>query len=622
MARILKRRTWITVAAAFILVMTTLVATTFRGGAANAASGSDVVEYVQTTGNSGTYIQYVPGNGSAPTNESITGGGGCATPTPSGVPLLQLSASYYASGYSGPSTPAVVGAYKSRTGVCQISPAWGIEQDEALMFSVGTNALVDGRLFTAATIDLQGNDKSGVATQGELIETLAGKVVGHQNFASTLPQGTEFPATTGTVATGFDQIEIETLSPSTGSLSVVGPTSTFTLGGAHVTLTKTHVIKNANGSIPASPNYTAVGQTVTYTVTATNDGYEALSNFTVADVPTPDGGFSCSPTGSVLAIGASVVCTGTHTITQPDLDGGSLSDTATANGTSAAGQLVTASASDSVTAAQNPQLTLTKTDNLHTYNAPGQVVTYTITATNTGNVTLSNVQVSDTPSLDGFTCPTPVATLSPGGVITCTGTHTVTLDDFYGAGTFADTATVNGTGPQGQQVSNSAGDTVSAEVYQLCPGHTITSTATGTSTSGDVTASITLVSGMCKNYTYFKASTDDFATSHDDGKSIIFDSQHVDGNELTASFDWGLVPECRPDSGGTGSTLPVCPPTMVSFDNGVTYQVQTYCDPTDPPATPAWCTTGKDFTDVVVDGTTYTHITETWIGTGDPRISK
>lgn len=621
MARTKKRRTWTSVGAALLLMTSTLVAASFRGSSANAASGADVVEYVQTTGKNGTYIEYVPGDGSTPTSEAVTSGGGCATPTPSGLPLIQLSASYYASGYAGPSTPAIVGAYKARTGVCQITPAWGIEQNEALQFSLGTNPLVAGRLYTSATIDLVGNDKSGVATQGRLVETLAGKVVGQQNFSSTLPQGTAFTVSTGPITSGFDQLEIQTLSPSTGSLSVVGPTSTFTLGDAHVTVAKTDVIKNADGSTSPSSTYSAVGQIVTYTVTATNDGYEPLSNFTVGDAPTPDR-FSCSPQVADLAVGASVVCTGTHTITQSDLDGGSLSDTASASGTGTAGQIITASASDEVMAAQNLQLTLTKTDNLHTYNSPGQVVTFTITATNSGNTTLSNVQVADSPALDGFTCAAPVATLAPGGVVTCTGTHTVTLNDFYGTGKFSDTATATATGPEGQPVSTSAGDTVSAEQHTLCPGDTITSSAPGTATSGSVTASLTLVSGACKTYTYFQASTNDFATSPDDGKSIIFYSGSAASDKISASFDWGLVPACRPDYGGTGSALPTCPPTKVSFDGGATYQVQTYCDPTAPPASPSWCTTSKNFADVVVNGQTYTHITETWIGSGDPRVSK
>src|SRR5690349_15281944 len=105
------------------IVVAALAATVFvsqLGGSAGASGTQDKITYDQTTGSKGTYIQYVPGDGSKPTNQSVTSGGGCATPSPSGTPLLAFSAKYYPSGYSGSSTNAIVGAYKSRTGVCQI----------------------------------------------------------------------------------------------------------------------------------------------------------------------------------------------------------------------------------------------------------------------------------------------------------------------------------------------------------------------------------------------------------------------------------------------------------------------------------------------------------------------
>src|SRR5437763_8893331 len=76
------------------------------------------------------------------------------------------------------------------------------------------------------------------------------------------------------------------------------------------------------------------------------------------------------------------------------------------------------------------------------YDTLGQVVTYTLTAKNTGNVTLHNVSVTDSPALTGLSClpASPVAALAPGDSIVCTGTHKITqadLDD----GSFKDTAT-------------------------------------------------------------------------------------------------------------------------------------------------------------------------------------
>ena len=95
-----------------------------------------------------------------------------------------------------------------------------------------------------------------------------------------------------------------------------------------------------------------------------------------------------------------------------------------------------------------PALGLTKTDDLNPakYDHVGQVVTYTLTATNNGNVTLHDVTVSDSPALDGFACvpALPVASLAVGDSVTCTGTHTITQADLN-AGSFADTASATST---------------------------------------------------------------------------------------------------------------------------------------------------------------------------------
>jgi uncharacterized repeat protein (TIGR01451 family) len=190
----------------------------------------------------------------------------------------------------------------------------------------------------------------------------------------------------------------------------------------------------------ASPTtYNAAGQTITYTIVATNDGNVTLSSVTVTDTPALDG-FSCVPAnGSSLAPGQSMTCTGTHTITQADVDLGHFDDTACV----AAPPAAQACAPNTVTGQQNPHLMITKSASPTTYNAAGQTITYTIVATNDGNVTLSNVTVTDTPALDGFTRVPPNGSnsLAPGQSMTCTGTHTITQAD-VDLGHFDDTACV------------------------------------------------------------------------------------------------------------------------------------------------------------------------------------
>jgi uncharacterized repeat protein (TIGR01451 family) len=88
------------------------------------------------------------------------------------------------------------------------------------------------------------------------------------------------------------------------------------------------------------------------------------------------------------------------------------------------------------------------------YSAVGQVIHYTIVATNDGNVTLSGVTVSD-PSVSGLSCtPANGSSLAPGGSMTCTATHTIVQADLD-AGHYANTACVDdGPGNAAQACAN------------------------------------------------------------------------------------------------------------------------------------------------------------------------
>jgi uncharacterized repeat protein (TIGR01451 family) len=214
----------------------------------------------------------------------------------------------------------------------------------------------------------------------------------------------------------------------------------------------------ADDTVPASQNphlaitksanpttYNAAGQVITYTIVATNDGNVTLSGVTVTDNPALDG-FSCvPPNGSSLAPGDSMTCTGTHTITQADVDAGHFDDVACVD--DGDGGAAEQCAPNTVTGEKNPQLAITKSASPTTYNAVGQVITYTIVATNTGNTTLTNVTVSD-PNISGLTCtPANCSSLAPGDSMTCSATHTITQADLD-AGHYANTACVND-GPGG-----------------------------------------------------------------------------------------------------------------------------------------------------------------------------
>ena len=94
-------------------------------------------------------------------------------------------------------------------------------------------------------------------------------------------------------------------------------------------------------------------------------------------------------------------------------------------------------------ATKNPALSITKVDDVENYDSVGDVISYTIQATNTGNVTLHNVDVTDAQVSDLVCVPaTPVTDLAPGGVINCTASHTITQADID-AGSFFNEACVD-----------------------------------------------------------------------------------------------------------------------------------------------------------------------------------
>ena len=106
----------------------------------------------------------------------------------------------------------------------------------------------------------------------------------------------------------------------------------------------------------------------------------------------------------------------------------------------------------------NPLIDLVKSVNLTTdadgsgATSPGDTLTYSFLVTNTGNVTLSDVTVTDPHTgLSAISCPATV--LAPAASMTCTATYVVTTGDFN-AGIIVNTATVVGTAPDGRKVDD------------------------------------------------------------------------------------------------------------------------------------------------------------------------
>ncbi|MCF1753401.1 DUF7507 domain-containing protein, partial [Mariniradius sediminis] len=135
----------------------------------------------------------------------------------------------------------------------------------------------------------------------------------------------------------------------------------------------------------AESSFDAVGDVLNYTIVVTNTGNTTLSNVVVVDPLT-----GLNQTIASLAPTASQSFNTSYTATQADIDAGSVANTASASSGSV-------SVSDQVTinAVQSPALFIDKSVAESSYDAVGDVLNYTVTVTNTGNVTLSNVVVVD-----------------------------------------------------------------------------------------------------------------------------------------------------------------------------------------------------------------------------------
>jgi uncharacterized repeat protein (TIGR01451 family) len=245
--------------------------------------------------------------------------------------------------------------------------------------------------------------------------------------------------------------------------------------------------------------YAAVGDVIHYTIVATNSGQTTLSNVTVTDTLAALG--TCTPAnGSSLAPGASMTCTATHTITQPDLDAAHYANTACVSATGAS----QACASKDVPASK---LSITKVATESSYSAVGDVIHYTIVATNTGQTTLQSVTVTD-PSAAGLTCtPANGSSLAPGGSISCTASHTIVQTDLD-AGHYANTACVDD-GPGGAAHACASVDTPASKLLLTKTAtestytavgdvihYTIVATNSGQTTLSNVTVSDPKVSGL------------------------------------------------------------------------------------------------------------------------------
>ena len=142
-----------------------------------------------------------------------------------------------------------------------------------------------------------------------------------------------------------------------------------------------------------------VGEVITYTYVVENTGNVTLTSVSVSDVHSGAGPLGAITPASVasLAVGDSVTFTADYTVTQADIDAGDdITNMATMSATPPTGAPVTDDETVSVESiAPAPASTLTKVASNDTDVQVGEVITYTYTFENTGNVSLSDVSITD-----------------------------------------------------------------------------------------------------------------------------------------------------------------------------------------------------------------------------------
>jgi uncharacterized repeat protein (TIGR01451 family) len=264
------------------------------------------------------------------------------------------------------------------------------------------------------------------------------------------------------------------------------------------------VIKTANVSALSTPP--KAGETITYTITAKNKGNVTLSSVVLSDTLKNAAGTTLAlTTGPTFTAATDIgsdaklspseqwTYTASYTLTQADIDSGSVNNSATVDAKTPSNGSVS-DTSGPTTGTNSPTvsplatggaLDVIKTADASGLSTPpkaGDSIAYTITAKNTGNVTLSTVVLTDTlknaagttlalisgPTLTGATDIGADAKLSPDEQWTYTASYSITQADID-SGSINNSATVDAKTPSNGSVSDVSGPTTGTNAPTLTP---------------------------------------------------------------------------------------------------------------------------------------------------------
>ncbi|WP_378945362.1 SdrD B-like domain-containing protein [Mesorhizobium sp. ANAO-SY3R2] len=219
------------------------------------------------------------------------------------------------------------------------------------------------------------------------------------------------------------------------------------------------IVKTLESAAGIGNPRTLVGDIARYRFVVTNTGNTTLNNVTVTDALS---GVAADPAGSfvigTLAPGATKTVYANYPVKQVDIDAGSVSNSATASATHGPvnSPITTPPSTVAVPLYRSPSLTLVKALSSAIPSVPraGTPVEWTVTATNTGNVTLNTLVVTD-----GYpgavVTPASLASLAPGASYDFTVRAPLQQADID-RGQLDNTATINYRDPVGPQPPKTA----------------------------------------------------------------------------------------------------------------------------------------------------------------------
>lgn len=298
--------------------------------------------------------------------------------------------------------------------------------------------------------------------------------------AITYPDG--WPSQEGVLGSGEQVVGVATYSLTAadidaGEVTNIAEVTAASSGGEDVTSTSTDV-----RDLPQSPGLlfekdavldvtstVEAGDEVTFTFRMENTGNVTLRDVEVTDALEGLEEIRYSWPGVDRTLGAGDIATASarYVLTQEDIDRGTVVNVATVSGVGPDDELVEQEDSESVVIPAVPAISLEKSGELlgeQDHPVPGQVIEYSFVVQNTGNVSVTGIDIDD--QLEGVSdvvfldWPGDAGVLAPGQSVTAEASYVLSQADID-AGQVRNVATATADGARGGEVTAEAGADIS-----------------------------------------------------------------------------------------------------------------------------------------------------------------